>query len=178
MSTYTDTVPLALSTSRTAREAWFFAACALLLLFSLTVASALGAVALPLETTGRLLVKGILQLPIEEGERAQAAIVYLIRFPRVLAAALVGACLALSGVMLQGLFRNPHLMRLLVGPDHRVLLPVAAFAGATFLVWCDLLARTVVPTEELRLGVITAFIGAPIFLSLLWRQEQRQRGLS
>lgn len=359
MSTYTDAVPLAIPASSTARDAWSLTACVLLLLFSMTVASALGAVALPLETTGRLIVKGVLQLPVQGEERAQAAIVYLIRFPRVLAAALVGACLALAGVMLQGLFRNPladagligissggalggvivistglaatssfalpcatfagalltafavyvfttrhgrtplttlllvgiavnavlaslsslilsladdyeisrqmlfwlmggldgrgwshvqimlpfalagvlpallfsrdlnvlllgeetattlglnverlkrallalsallagaavavsgtigfvgliipHLMRLLVGPNHRVLLPAAAFAGATFLVWCDLLARTLVAAEELRLGVITAFVGAPIFLHLLWRQEQRQRGLS
>lgn len=326
------------------------------LLVSITIATSMGAVTLPLETTARLLIKSILQLPIESGERAAATIVYLIRFPRVLAAALVGASLAVSGVVMQGLFRNPladsgligvssggalggalvissglavtsslalplatfagalvtafgvyffasrrgstalthlllvgiavnalfgavttfvlsmaqyevsrqllfwlmggldgrswphvqmvlpfalggllptvllsrdlnvltlgeetagtlglrveavkrvlltlaalmagaavavsgtigfvglvipHIMRLIVGPNHRVLLPGAALGGAIFLVWCDLLARVLVPTEELRLGVITACVGAPLFINLLLRQERLQRG--
>ena len=326
------------------------------LLVSMTIAVALGAVSMPLETTARLLLKGILQLPVTSDERAQATIVYLIRFPRVLTAALAGASLALSGVVMQGLFRNPladssligvssggalggalvissglatassltlpfatfsgalltafsvyffatrrgrtalthlllvgiaanalfgalttfvlsiaqyevsrqllfwlmggldgcswsqvqmilpfmlggffpalflsrdlniltlgeetattlglrvevvkrilltlaallagaavavsgtigfvglvipHIMRLVVGPNHRALLPGAVLGGAIFLVWCDLLARTLVPTGELRLGVITAFVGAPLFIHLLLRQERVQRG--
>lgn len=327
------------------------------LLGSMAIATALGAVAIPLDTTTHLLVKGILHLPFEEHERAQAAIVYLIRFPRVLSAAVVGACLAVSGVLMQGLFRNsladagligvssggalggvlaistglasvstfalpcatltgavltafavyffatrkertqlttlllvgiavnaalasmtslilslapdyeisrqmlfwlmgglegrgwthlqvmlpfavsgllpalcfsrdlnalllgeevaqslgiqvewmkrlllmfaafmagaavamggtigfvglviPHVTRLLVGPHHRLLLPSALLGGAIFLVWCDLLARTLAPAEELRLGIITACVGAPMFLHLLLRQERQQRG--
>jgi iron complex transport system permease protein len=326
-------------------------------LFSITVAAAFGAVTLPLDTTARLLAKGMIGLPVVNEERAQAAIVYLIRFPRVLAAALVGASLALSGVVMQGLFRNPladagiigvsrggalggvivistgmaatsfvalpcatfagalctafavyffttrkgrtplttlllvgiaansvlasltslilslssdyeisrqmlfwlmggldgrgwthvqmavpfvfcgflpilflsrdlnvlllgeetaislglnvelmrrillalsalmagaavavsgtigfvgliipHMMRLLVGPDHRSLLPTTALGGAIFVVWCDLLARTLVPAEELRLGIITAFVGGPFFLYLLLREEKRHWG--
>jgi iron complex transport system permease protein len=321
------------------------------------IAVAFGAVPIPLETTARLLFKGIFELPIDGQEHAQATIVYLIRFPRVLAAALVGASLAISGVVMQGLFRNPladagligvsscgalgcalfissglaasasfvlpvatfagalgtafgvyffatrrgrtalthlllvgiavnalfgslttfvlsmaqyevsrqllfwlmggldgrswshvqmmlpfalggflpafflsrdlniltlgeetattlglrvetvkrvllvlsallagaavavsgtvgfvglvipHSMRLVVGPNHRTLLPAAALGGAIFLVWCDLLARTLVPSEELRLGIITAFVGAPLFLNLLLRQERLQRGV-
>jgi iron complex transport system permease protein len=61
----------------------------------------------------------------------------------------------------------PHVMRLLVGPDHRVLIPVSALAGACFLVWSDLAARMVAAPAELPVGVITAFLGAPFFLYLL-----------
>jgi iron complex transport system permease protein len=335
----------------------FLLAAILFLFFSVALATALGAVSIPLETTVRLIARGVLQLPVGSEERAQAAIVYLIRFPRVLAAALVGASLALSGVVMQGLFRNPlaeagiigvssggalggvivismglaatsfvalpcatfagalitaftvyflatrggrtplttlllvgiavnavlaslislilslaqdyeisrqllfwlmggldgrswthvqmvcpfilagfllalffrrdldvlllgeetalslglsveqvrrlllalsalmagtavaisgtvgfvglvipHLTRLIVGPGHRLLLPSAALGGAIFLVWCDLLARTLVAAEELRLGIITAFVGGPFFLHLLLREEKRWRG--
>ena len=326
------------------------------LLVSITIAVSLGAVTIPLETTARLLITSILQLPIASDDRAVATIVYLIRLPRVLAAAVVGASLAVSGVVMQGLFRNPladsgligvssggalggaliissglaatsslalplatfagalgtafgvyffasrqgrtalthlllvgiavnalfgavttfvlsmaqyevsrqllfwlmggldgrswphlqmvvpfalggflpiiflsrdlniltlgeetattlglrveavkrvllslaalmagaavavsgtigfvglvipHIMRLVLGPNHQALLPGAAFGGAIFLVWCDLLARVLVPTEELRLGVITAFVGAPLFINLLLRQERLHRG--
>lgn len=357
MSVWTETLPLARKASRWWQGHWAVRGSVFLLLVSITTTVTLGAVAVPLETTIRLLVKGMFQLPLEDSERAQAAIVYLIRFPRVLTAALVGACLALSGVLMQGLFRNPladagligvssggalggvivissglavtssvalpcatftgalltafavyfftarrgqtplttlllvgiaanavlaslttlilslaqdyeisrqmlfwlmggldgrgwthvqmvlpfalggllpavffsrnlnvlllgeetaaslglnvervkqlllalsallagaavavsgtvgfvglvipHMIRLLVGPNHRLLIPAAALGGAIFLVWCDFLARTIVPTEELRLGVITALVGAPVFLHLL-RQEKRQRGL-
>jgi iron complex transport system permease protein len=61
----------------------------------------------------------------------------------------------------------PHVMRLLVGPDHRRLLPVSALAGGCFLVWSDMAARTVFAPAELPVGVITAFLGAPFFLYLL-----------
>ncbi|TDB73101.1 iron ABC transporter permease [Micromonospora sp. KC721] len=61
----------------------------------------------------------------------------------------------------------PHTMRLLVGPDHRRLLPVAALAGAVFLVWVDLAARTVNDPDEVPISVITALLGAPFFLYLL-----------
>lgn len=335
----------------------FLLAGVLLLFFSIAVAAALGAVSIPLETTVRLIVRGVFGLPVGSEERAQAAIVYLIRFPRVLAAALVGGALAASGVLMQGLFRNPladagiigissggalggvivislglaatsslalpcatfagalitafivyflatrggrtpvttlllvgialnavlgsltslilslapdyeisrqmifwlmgglhgrgwthlqmilpfvaagflpallfrrdldvmllgeetasslglrvervkqillvlsalmagaavaisgtigfvglvipHLLRLIVGPGHRLLLPGAALGGAIFLVWCDLLARTVVQAQELPLGILTAFVGGPFFLHLLLREEKRWRG--
>jgi len=61
----------------------------------------------------------------------------------------------------------PHVMRLLVGPDHRRLIPVSALAGGCFLVWSDVAARTVFAPAELPVGVITAFLGAPFFLYLL-----------
>lgn len=358
MNVAVETSSLVFRPAAERRGTWLLGIGVLLLLASITLAATLGAVTLPLDTTIRLIGKGVLHLPVTSEERSEAAIVYLIRFPRVLAAALVGACLALSGVIMQGLFRNPladagligvssggalggvlvistglaatssaalpcatfagalltafavyffttrqgrtplttlllvgiainavlasltslllslaqdyeisrqmlfwlmggldgrgwshvqmmlpfalggflpvlffsrdlnvlllgeetattvglpvervkrlllalsalmagaavavsgtigfvgliipHLMRLIVGPNHRFLLPGAALGGAVFLVWCDLLARTLAPAEELRLGVMTAFVGGPLFLHLLARQERRQRGV-
>lgn len=65
----------------------------------------------------------------------------------------------------------PHAARLVVGPDHRRLLPIAALSGAGFLMLADLIARTVIAPEELPLGVVTAFAGAPFFLYLLRRAK-------
>ncbi|MEA3356246.1 MAG: iron chelate uptake ABC transporter family permease subunit [Candidatus Bipolaricaulota bacterium] len=62
---------------------------------------------------------------------------------------------------------TPHIMRLILGPDHRWLLPASGVAGGIFLVLADMLARTVVQPAELPVGVITAFVGAPFFLWLL-----------
>ena len=61
----------------------------------------------------------------------------------------------------------PHIVRLLIGPAHRRLLPASALAGASFVIVADILARTVMRPEELRLGIITAASGAPFFLYLL-----------
>ena len=66
----------------------------------------------------------------------------------------------------------PHAMRLLWGPDHRFLLPLATLAGAIFLILADTAARTMLAPTEVPIGVITAFIGAPFFLYLL-RQKKR-----
>ena len=64
----------------------------------------------------------------------------------------------------------PHLVRLLVGADHRIVLPASALFGATFLVLCDLLARTILAPVEIPVGVVTAIIGGPFFLWLLVRE--------
>ena len=61
----------------------------------------------------------------------------------------------------------PHVMRLLIGPDHRRLIPASALAGGCFLIWSDMVARTAFAPAELPVGVITAFFGAPFFLYLL-----------
>ena len=65
----------------------------------------------------------------------------------------------------------PHLLRLLLGPDHRVLVPACILGGACFMVDCDLLARTLPAQGELPVGVITALIGAPLFIFLLHRSK-------
>ena len=64
----------------------------------------------------------------------------------------------------------PHLVRLLVGVDHRIVLPASALFGASFLVACDLIARTFIGPVEIPVGVVTAMIGGPFFLWLLVRQ--------
>ena len=64
----------------------------------------------------------------------------------------------------------PHLVRLLVGADHRIVLPASALFGAAFLIGCDALARTVMSPLELPVGVITAILGGPFFLYLLVRR--------
>ena len=60
-----------------------------------------------------------------------------------------------------------RLVRLLVGPDHRLVLPASALFGAAFLVGCDVVARTILSPVELPVGIITALIGGPFFLWLL-----------
>jgi iron complex transport system permease protein len=64
----------------------------------------------------------------------------------------------------------PHVVRLLVGADHRVVLPSAALLGAAFLIACDLIARVAFAPTELPVGVVTAMIGGPFFLWLLFRR--------
>ena len=66
----------------------------------------------------------------------------------------------------------PHMMRMLVGPDHRVLLPASVLAGATFLVFCDTLGRVIMPPAEVRVGIMTAILGTPYFLYLLRRMQK------
>lgn len=68
----------------------------------------------------------------------------------------------------------PHLVRLLVGSDHRVLLPISILAGAIFLLWTDTLARSLISSREIPIGVITALIGAPFFAFLLRRGLRRR----
>jgi iron complex transport system permease protein len=67
----------------------------------------------------------------------------------------------------------PHLLRILVGPDHRRLIPAAALGGGLFLVVCDLVGRSVAPPFEIRVGIITAVIGSPYLLSLIVRTQKR-----
>ncbi|QLF95013.1 iron ABC transporter permease [Pseudomonas sp. ABC1] len=81
----------------------------------------------------------------------------------------VGAAVAAAGMIgFIGLV-VPHLVRLLVGPDHRVLLPASALAGASLLLLADLLARLLLAPAELPIGIVTALLGAPFFLFLLLR---------
>ncbi len=81
----------------------------------------------------------------------------------------VGAAVAAAGLIgFIGLV-VPHLMRLLVGPDHRVLLPASLLAGASLLLLADLVARLLLAPAELPIGIVTALLGAPFFLYLLVR---------
>lgn len=88
----------------------------------------------------------------------------------LLTAVVTGLLVAVSGAVgFVGLVL-PHLMRILVGASHARVLAVAPLAGALFLVWVDLVCRTLVAPEELPLGVITALIGVPVFITLMRRR--------
>jgi len=81
----------------------------------------------------------------------------------------VGAAVAAAGLIgFVGLI-VPHLVRLIAGPDHRVVLPASALAGASLLLFADVFARLVLAPAELPIGIVTAFLGAPFFLFLLVR---------
>jgi len=66
----------------------------------------------------------------------------------------------------------PHIFRLLFGPDHRLLVPACILGGGTYLILCDVLARTIPSQGEMPVGIITALIGAPLFIFLLRRARQ------
>lgn len=70
----------------------------------------------------------------------------------------------------------PHMIRMIVGGDHHTLLPVAGLSGAIFLVWADLLARTILAPSEIPIGVITALTGAPFFAHLLRKHHKKRMG--
>ncbi len=97
--------------------------------------------------------------------------------PRAQRAAFLGASLATGAAVSVGGpigfigIIIPHLVRLLVGSDHRLVLPASVLFGAAFLVGCDVIARTVMAPVELPVGVITALIGGPFFLWLLVRKR-------
>ena len=87
-------------------------------------------------------------------------------------ALLTGGAVAVSGTIgFVGLI-VPHFVRLVIGPKHKFLLPASAITGAAFLIFADILARTIQRPEEIRLGIITAVAGAPFFLYLLVRQQK------
>lgn len=130
-----------------------------------------------LTTTGWLMLqrRGLNALLMGE-ESASALGVNLNRFR----AQLLVACALMSGTIVSiagaigfvGIL-IPHIARLLVGADHRRVLPVAALLGASYLVWVDLAARTLEKPSELPIGIFTALLGAPFFLFLL-RDVQRR----
>jgi len=85
----------------------------------------------------------------------------------LLVAAGVGVSVALAGTIAFIGLVVPHIIRLLIGPDHRYLLPLSAAGGATLLLLSDTIARTIFAPIELPVGLVTALLGAPFFISLL-----------
>lgn len=95
------------------------------------------------------------------------------RLVLVVSSFMVASVVANSGVIgFVGLI-IPHLVRIITGPDNRVVIPVSVFVGAIFLVISDTLARTLVAPAELPVGSITALFGVPYFLFLLYRTRQK-----
>ncbi len=108
------------------------------------------------ETTARLL---------GEDTKKLVWMVYLMASLLTAAAVSVAGSIGFIGLII------PHTVRLLVGPDHRVLIPAASLFGGAFLVFADTVARTIVAPQQLPVGVITALIGVPLFLFLLHRAK-------
>jgi iron complex transport system permease protein len=94
------------------------------------------------------------------------------RLALVLAAIAVSAGVAFTGLIAFIGLVVPHLVRLSVGPDHRLVLPLSAFGGAALLLLADLGARSLAAPAELPIGVLTSLLGAPFFLWLLRREAQ------
>jgi iron complex transport system permease protein len=89
----------------------------------------------------------------------------------VVAAVMTAAAVAFTGVIgFVGLI-VPHMVRLVVGADHRILVPAATLTGAIFLILADTVARAVIAPTELPVGIITALCGGPFFLYLLRRNR-------
>lgn len=117
---------------------------------------------------------------LSTGDSTAAAVgIDVARFRRevfILQAILVGALVSVSGgIGFVGLV-IPHLARMLVGANHRRLIPIAALGGGLFLVWVDIVARLVGGSQEMPLGVVTGLIGAPVFLYLMTRGTYQYGG--
>ena len=98
-------------------------------------------------------------------ERTKTGIVLMV-------AIAVGTSVALAGTIAFVGLVVPHIIRLLIGPDHRYLLPASAIAGALLLISADIIARTVIAPTELPVGIVTACVGVPFFVSLLHRRRE------
>jgi iron complex transport system permease protein len=89
----------------------------------------------------------------------------------VMASLITATAVSISGLIgFVGLI-IPHIVRMLYGPDHKILLPASVLLGSTFLVIADTLSRTLIMPYELPVGVVTAFFGAPFFVYLLKKRK-------
>jgi iron complex transport system permease protein len=115
------------------------------------------------------LIRGLNGLLLGEAEAFHLGI-EVERTKRLIAlvtSAAVGAAVAVAGIVGFVGIVVPHLVRLLAGPDHRVVLPASALLGATLVLVADIFARMLLRPAELPLGVVMAIIGAPIFLHMV-----------
>lgn len=110
----------------------------------------------------------------DDDARSMGVRVGLVRPILLTAASLVtGVAVAVSGIIAFVGLVVPHMLRLVFGPDHRVLIPASALGGGIFVVLADTIARTVIQPAEFRVGILTAFVGAPFFVLLLIRNKKR-----
>ncbi len=115
----------------------------------------------------------LLALGEETAEQLGISVERAKRLLLLVTALVVGGAVSVSGLIgFVGLI-VPHALRLLFGPDHRLLVPASVLGGAAFLVACDTAARAMLPGRELPVGAITALVGGPLFLVLLRRQGRR-----
>ncbi|TLM97925.1 MAG: iron ABC transporter permease, partial [Actinobacteria bacterium] len=90
------------------------------------------------------------------------------------ASLLTAAAVAVAGLIGFVGLMVPHMVRLIIGPNHRLLMPSSLLGGATVLVLADLVARTIIAPVEIPVGIVTALIGGPFFVWLLVRGERRR----
>jgi len=109
----------------------------------------------------------------EEAETLGVRVVLVRNILLISASLITGTAVAFSGIIAFVGLVVPHVVRLIVGADHRVLLPLSALGGGLFLLVADTAARVVLAPAELRVGVLTAMIGAPFFIYLLVRSKAR-----
>ena len=128
---------------------------------------------LPVLLLAPLLARGLNALALGEAQARHLGVdvEWLKRLAILGVAAAAGAAVAVAGgIGFVGIV-VPHLLRLFSGPDHRHLLPQAALLGGTLLVAADMIARSLVAPAELPIGIITACLGAPVFLWILLRRR-------
>ncbi len=120
-----------------------------------------------------IMARGLDLLVLGEAEAFHMGIAVerLKRIAIVVIALAIGAAVSVSGIIGFVGIVVPHLLRLVVGPGHRLLLPASILLGAALMLGADTLARTLAAPAELPIGIVTAAIGAPFFLVLLLRQR-------
>lgn len=108
------------------------------------------------------------EMAISMGINVKAVILILLIISSFMVSSTVAYCglIGFVGLVI------PHLLRMILGPDHRVLVPASILGGGAYLVLCDLLARSLPKNGELPVGVITAMVGVPIFIILLKRSKR------
>lgn len=123
--------------------------------------------------TAPILARGLNAFALGESTAGHVGIpVQRVKYVAIVAAtAATGAAVAVSGGIAFVGIVVPHLLRLLIGPDHRYLLPASALLGAIMLLLADSVSRTVVAPAELPIGIVTAAVGAPFFLWILLRKR-------
>ena len=110
----------------------------------------------------------------EDNARSIGVNVRRVRLTVLIAVAcLIGVCVSIGGTIgFVGLV-TPHMVRMIVGPNHKRLLPASLFSGAVFLMLADLAARSLFSPRELPLGVVTSMVGAAVFVAIYWRTRRR-----
>lgn len=108
----------------------------------------------------------------EEAVHLGIDIVMMKKILLLITSLITGALVSVTGMIgFVGLI-IPHMMRLIVGPNHKILIPTTCIGAAAFLVFCDTLSRSLMPPVEIPIGVITSLIGAPLFIILLKRKQK------
>jgi iron complex transport system permease protein len=104
------------------------------------------------------------------GVNTKAVKVLILVFVSILVGVSVSVCGAIAFVGLV----IPHITRMLIGPNHKILMPMSLLTGATFLMGADLVSRTIYPSSEVPIGVVTSLIGSVIFIYIFYSQRNKQ----